>query len=144
MSLYLLAFAAALAAPPPASAPMLPPSPAPTAPAAPPPVQIHVTGPTTADPKIVGDALLEVQHFTGGNILKCSDITAVAATPMPRRWRPSDPNFRLGPPGARYERWDVTLCGRVEPFLLVFWKEKTGPAFNVGHPFPKEPAPPHK
>ncbi|MEA2998657.1 MAG: hypothetical protein QOK17_490 [Sphingomonadales bacterium] len=141
MSLYILAFAAALAAPPPASAPMLPPSAAPTAA---PPVHLHVTGPTTADPKIVGDALQEVQHFTGGNILKCSDITAVAATPMPAGWVPGDPNFRLGPRGARYERWDVTLCGRVEPFLLVFWKEKSGPAFNVGHPFPAGPARPHR
>ncbi|MEA3036859.1 MAG: hypothetical protein QOH04_2636 [Sphingomonadales bacterium] len=141
MSLHILAFAAALAAPPPASAPMLPPS---AAPSARPSVQLHVTGPTTADPKIVGDALQEVQHFAGGHILNCSDVTAVAATPMPRRWVPSDPNFRLGPPGARYERWDVTLCGRVEPFLLVFWKEKSGPAFNVGHPFPAGPARPHR
>ncbi|MEA3061469.1 MAG: hypothetical protein QOJ94_1250 [Sphingomonadales bacterium] len=141
MSLYFLAFAAALAAPPPASAPLLPPSAAPTAaPSAP----LHVTGPTTADPKIVGDALQEVQHFAGGHILNCSDVTAVAATPMPRRWVPSDPNFRLGPRGARYERWDVTMCGKVEPFLLVFWKDKSGPAYTVGHPFPKEPAPPHK
>jgi hypothetical protein len=135
MSLYLLAFAAALAAPPPTV--MAPP-------AAPLPATLHVTGHTTGDPKVIGDALQEVQHFAGGHILNCSDVTAVAATPMPRGWVPSDPNFRLGPRGARYERWDVTLCGRVEPFLLVFWKEKTGPAFNVGHPFPKEPARPHK
>jgi hypothetical protein len=135
MSLYLLALAAALAAPPP---------PVTTAPAAPLPATLHVTGPTKADPKIVGDALREVQAFSGGNLLKCSDITAVAATPMPRGWVPSDPNFRLGPPGARYERWDVTLCGKVEPFLLVFWKEKSRPMFNVGHPFPAGPAPRRK
>jgi hypothetical protein len=141
MSLYLLAFAAALAAPPPTAAPMLPPS---AAPAAPPSAQLHVTGHTTGDPKILGDALQEVQHFAGGHILNCSDVTAVAAKPMPRGWVPSDPNFRLGPRGARYERWDVTLCGKVEPFLLVFWKDKTGPAYTVGHPFPKEPAAPHK
>jgi hypothetical protein len=142
MSLYLLAFAAAaLAAPPPGMA-MAPPVIAP--PAAPLPTGLHVTGPTTGDPKILGDALGEVQHFAAGHILNCSDITAVAATPMPVGWQPSEPNFRLGPPGARYERWDVTLCGRVEPFLLVFWTDRTGPAYTVGHPFPKEPAPPRK
>ena len=139
MSLYILALAAALAAPPPASAPLLPPSAAPATPS-----PLHVTGPTTADPKIVGDALGEVQSFAGGNVLKCSDVTAVAATPMPVGWVPADPNFRLGPAGSRYERWDVTMCGRVEPFLLVFWKAKTGPAYTVGHPFPKDPKPPHK
>jgi hypothetical protein len=141
MSLYLLAFAAALAAPPPASTPMLPPS---AAPAAAPAAPLHVTGPTTGDPKVLGDALQEVQHFAGGHILNCSDVTAVTAKPMPRGWVPSDPNFRLGPRGARYERWDVTMCGKVEPFLLVFWKDKTGPAYTVGHPFPKEPTPQHK
>jgi hypothetical protein len=136
MSLYLLAFAAALAAPPPVPPPIVM-----APPAAPLPATLHVSGPTTADPKIVGDALQEVQHFAAGNLLKCSDVTAVAATPMPRGWVPSDANFRLGPRGARYERWDVTMCGKVEPFLLVFWKEKTGPAYTVGHPFPKERAP---
>jgi hypothetical protein len=143
MSLFILAFAAALAAPPPASAPLLPPS---AAPAAQPPAAapLHVTGPTTGDPKVLNDALQEVQHFAGGHILNCSDVTAVAATPMPKGWVPADPNFRLGPTGARYERWDVTMCGKVEPFLLVFWKDKTGPAYTVGHPFPKDPAPPHK
>jgi hypothetical protein len=142
MSLYSLAFAAALAAsPPPIAAPA--PLPAPVAPAAA-PAPLHVTGPTTADPKIVGDALGEVQSYSAGTILKCGDVTAVAATPMPVGWVPSDPNFRLGPPGARYERWDVTMCGRVEPFLVVFWNDKTGPAYTVGHPFPKEPAPPRK
>jgi hypothetical protein len=134
MSLYLLAFAAALAVPSPPTA---------TPAVAPLPPQLHVTGPTTADPKIVGDALQEVQHFSGGNPLKCSDVTAVAATPMPVGWQPSDPNFRLGPPGARYERWDVTLCGRIEPFLVVFWKEASGPSFTVAHPFPKGPAKAH-
>ncbi|MEA3038760.1 MAG: hypothetical protein QOE79_1273 [Sphingomonadales bacterium] len=141
MSPYFLAFAAALAAPPPASAPMLPPS---AAPAAAPSAPLHVTGRTTGDPKIIGDALGEVQHFAGGHILNCGDVSAVAATPMPRGWVPSDPNFRLGPRGARYERWDVTMCGKVEPFLLVFWKDKSGPAYTVGHPFPKEPAAPHR
>jgi hypothetical protein len=146
MSLYLLALAAALAAPPPtvtapptAMPPMLAPPPA-----APLPIDLRVTGPTTGDPTILRDALQEVQHFSGGHILNCSDVTAVAATPMPVGWVPSDPNFRLGPPGARYERWDVILCGKVEPFLLVFWKDPTGPAYSVGHPFPTDPTPPHK
>jgi hypothetical protein len=147
MTLYILAFAAALAIPPAVTAPpsaAVPPRPVTAPPAAPLPATLRVTGPTTADPKIVGDALQDVQHFSGGNPLKCSDLTAVAATPMPVGWQPSDPNFRLGPSGARYERWDVTLCGRVEPFLLVFWKDPTGPAYSVGHPFPAEPARAHR
>jgi hypothetical protein len=108
-------------------------------PAAAPPPQLHVIGPATAGPAIVADALQEVQRFSGA-ALKCSDVTAVNASAMPAHWQPSDANFRLGPAGTRYERWDVTLCGRVEPFLLGFWNEPAGPAYQVGHPFPAEHA----
>ena len=59
---------------------------------------------------------------------------------------PADPNFRIGPKGARYERWGIKLCGRVVPFLVALLAKhpKAGPRFQVAHPFPAEPETPPK
>ncbi|HEY0414030.1 MAG TPA: hypothetical protein VGD66_12910 [Allosphingosinicella sp.] len=107
-------------------------------PAAPPPPapRVKVTGRTIATPSLVPDVIEEVRHFST-LALKCDQVTAARASALPRSWTPADPNFRIGPRGTRYERWDVTLCGRAEPFLLGFWNDpKAGPQFQVGHPFP--------
>lgn len=137
MMAFILA-AAALA--PAVQAPAAPADPAsPSAPAA----EIGVTGDTIADPKVARDALRELGGFAS-RALKCSQIDGVEASALPAGWIPADPNFRIGPPGARYERWEVKLCGRSEPFLLAFWSEAGGPQFQVGHPFPADPAKPPK
>jgi hypothetical protein len=31
------------------------------------------------------------------------------------------------------------MCGRVEPFLVVFWREGTRSDYSVGHPYPVVP-----
>ena len=104
---------------------------------------LSLTGKTAADPKIVPDALQEVGGFAT-RALKCGEIEGVEASPLPRRWIPADPNFRIGPKGARYERWVVKLCGKSEPFLVALWKDKGRPQFAVGHPFPGGPPAPTK
>jgi hypothetical protein len=113
-------------------------APASEAPAA---AEVAISGRTTADPKVAHEALGEVGGFAG-RALKCSQIDGVEASPLPAGWVPTDPNFRIGPAGARYERWEVSLCGRREPFLIVFWSDAGGPQFQVGHPFPAGPAAP--
>jgi hypothetical protein len=125
-ALLLAATAPAQAAAPPVAAPMT------------------VTGKTRApSPEIARSALQEAGGFGAGS-LKCGDMGAAKASLMPKGWVPADPNFRIGPKGARYERWEIELCGRSEPFLVVFWKHKGRPDFQVAHPFPTGPAKPVK
>ena len=140
MQLFLLYAAAALAPAPPAAATTPPPSPA--APAAPAQPQIVITGETLANGPLAWDAMQEVVRFSNHH-LKCAMPTKVDAQVMPEGWLPRRLEFRIGPPGARYERWNVHMCARVEPFLIAFWTPpgKTEPEFAVGHPF-KEPADP--
>ena len=94
------------------------------------------TGATTAEtPALRSGALGEVSYFAG-RTLNCGAASEVNVSVRPPGWVPADPNFRIGPAGSVYERWDVTLCGRVVPFLVVFWREASGQQFAVGHPYP--------
>ena len=105
--------------------------------------KIGITGRTAApDATVAQAALNEVGGFASAqqSSLKCSEMGGAEAALMPKRWVPADPNFRIGPKGARYERWEVKLCGKSVPFLVVFWKDKkAGPQFQVAHPFPADP-----
>lgn len=99
--------------------------------------KIGITGRTAApDLKTAQAALNEAGGFAAGHALKCSETGGAVATLMPKGWIPADPNFRIGPKRARYERWDIRLCGRNVPFLVVFWKHKGRADFQVAHPFP--------
>jgi hypothetical protein len=103
---------------------------------------IAFTGHTAADAAQARDAMDEVARFSGGPVLKCADVTGVEASAMPEGWQPADPNFRIGPPGTRYERWSVAQCGKVVPFLIAIWTDpKYGAQIQVAHPFPADPAP---
>jgi hypothetical protein len=103
--------------------------------------KIGIAGRTGApDAQVAQAALNEVRGFAAGESLKCSEMGSAEASLMPKGWVPADPNFRIGPKRARYERWEVKLCGRSEPFLVVFWKVKGRPDFQVAHPFPADPA----
>lgn len=116
---------------------------APTQPAGPPAAAPTTVAGETAAPnaEIAQAAYNEAGGFARGS-LKCADVGAAKASLMPEGWVPADPNFRIGPKGARYERWEIQTCGRSEPFLIVFWNDqKAGPQYAVGHPFPADPAP---
>ena len=117
---------------------------APAQAAEPPVTPAAVTGETAApSPEIAQAALQEAGGFAV-NSLKCGDVGSAKASLMPQGWVPADPNFRIGPKGARYERWELVACGRSEPFLVVFWTDKGRPDFQVAHPFPAEPVKPPK
>ena len=103
--------------------------------------KIGMTGRTRAPDAIVAQAALnEARGFASGQALKCSQMDGAVASLMPKGWVPADPNFRIGPKGARYERWEIKLCGKSVPFLVVFWKIKGRADFQVAHPFPADPA----
>ncbi|HEX8450335.1 MAG TPA: hypothetical protein VF652_12155 [Allosphingosinicella sp.] len=99
--------------------------------------KIGITGRTRApDTAVARAALNEAGGFARGTALKCGEMGGAQASLMPKGWVPADPNFRIGPKGARYERWDIKLCGKDVPFLVVFWKAKGKADFQVAHPFP--------
>ncbi|HEX8626098.1 MAG TPA: hypothetical protein VF782_13620 [Allosphingosinicella sp.] len=107
--------------------------------------KIGITGRTAApDAATAQAALNRAGEFASGTALKCGEMGGAVASLMPKRWVPADPNFRLGPKGARYERWDIKLCGKNVPFLVVFWKRKGLTDFQVAHPFPADPVKPVK
>ncbi|HEX8307521.1 MAG TPA: hypothetical protein VF645_03785 [Allosphingosinicella sp.] len=102
--------------------------------------KLGITGRTRAPDAVVAHAALnEAKAFAAGTALKCGEVGGAEASLMPKGWVPADPNFRLGPKGARYERWEIKLCGRNVPFLVVFWKVKGKADFQVAHPFPAGP-----
>jgi len=105
--------------------------------------KVGITGRTAApDVAVAQAALKEAGGFASGEALKCGEMGRVEASLMPRKWVPADPSFRIGPKGARYERWDIQLCGKTVPFLVVFWKDKGRSDFQVAHPFPADPVKP--
>jgi len=100
--------------------------------------EVPFTGTTRVDAAVIRDAVQEILYFAPRG-LKCDTLTGVEASLLPESWTPADPNFRIGPPGTRYERWDVSLCGRVERFLLGFWTAPDGGTlFQVGYPLPAD------
>ena len=106
--------------------------------------KLGITGNTRApDANVAGAALGEAGAFAAQS-LKCHDMGSARASLMPKGWAPADPNFHIGPKGARYERWEIRLCGRDEPFLVVFWTKKGRTDFQVAHPFPADPSAPPK
>jgi hypothetical protein len=105
--------------------------------------KMGIAGRTKApDAAVAQAALNEARAFAAGHALKCSQMGGAQASLMPKGWVPADPNFRLGPKGARYERWEIRLCGKDVPFLVVFWKKKGRADFQVAHPFPADPVKP--
>jgi hypothetical protein len=105
---------------------------------------IGITGRTAAPDSATAQAALnEARGFAARPPMNCGEVGGAKASLMPKSWVPADPNFRIGPKGARYERWEIQACGKAEPFLVVFWKDrKAGPQVQVGHPFPVDPVKP--
>jgi hypothetical protein len=105
-------------------------------------LKVRFAGKTSADAAVAHEAVKEIVRFAPYGF-RCDSVAAVEASLLPEGWMPADPNYRMGPPETRYERWEVSLCGRVEPVMVAFWSEPdAGPQFQVAHPFPAAAAPP--
>ena len=99
--------------------------------------QVRFTGRTTVDAVVIRDALRQVLMVAAARE-GCPTIEAVEADVLPEGYEPPE-SYRIA--ATRYERWDVTMCGRVVPFLLGFWHPpEGGTMFQIGYPFPQEPA----
>ena len=101
--------------------------------------QVHFTGDTSADAAVIRDALQNVLRVTAVSE-HCSTMSAVQSSLLPQNYRPPR-GYDAAPATAHYERWDVTLCGRVVPFLLGFWTPaEGGTMFQIGYPYPTDEA----
>ena len=110
------------------------------APESPPPAVRFVGETTGTEAAGVRDqALAELLRFAG-HALHCGAVHEIRVTAHPNGWVPADANFRMGPAGSTYERWDASMCDRTEPFLIVFWREGNRTEFQVGHPHPSDRA----
>jgi hypothetical protein len=103
--------------------------------------QVHFTGTTSVDNIVIRDALQNIALVAASR--GCTQITAVEARLLPADYRPTDADQHGDRPGLRYERWDVTLCGAVLPFLLAFWQPpEGGTMFQITLPYPADAPPP--
>jgi hypothetical protein len=101
--------------------------------------QVHFTGDTSADATVIRDALQNVLRVAAVSE-HCSTMSAVQSSLLPQDYRPPQ-GYDAAPATAHYERWDVTLCGRVVPFLLGFWTPaEGGTMFQIGYPYPADEA----
>ena len=99
--------------------------------------QIRFTGETSVDAVVIRDALQNVLRVAAVSE-HCNAMSAVESSLLPHDYRPPQA-YDAAPAGARYERWNVTLCGRVVPFLLGFWTPpEGGTMFQVGYPYPAD------
>lgn len=99
--------------------------------------QVHFTGTTTVDAAVIHDALQNILRVAAVSE-HCSMMTAVQSSLLPQGYRPPH-GYEVAAAGAHYERWNVTLCGRVVPFLLGFWTPpEGGTMFQVSYPYPAD------
>jgi hypothetical protein len=99
--------------------------------------QVHFTGTTSVDQVVIHDTLQNILQLAAGQ--GCNQLTAVVATLLPADYHPADYRDHGERPHLRYERWDVTLCGGVMPFLLGFWHAADGGTmFQIVLPYPAD------
>jgi hypothetical protein len=88
--------------------------------------QLKFTGQTRADVPLIKDVLRNVQMIAKAR-MSCESIESVEATVLPE-----------GEANAQYERWQISLCGSKEDFLVATWRQPNTPGvmFRIGFPFP--------
>lgn len=97
--------------------------------------QVHFTGDTTVDEVVIRDALQTIARVAAARE-NCGTMSDVEASLLPADYRPPE-GYAVAPAGGHYELWNVTLCGRVVPFLLGFWTPpEGGTMFQIGYPYP--------
>lgn len=99
--------------------------------------QVHFTGTTSVDAVVIRDALQNILRVAAAR--GCNQLSAVEASLLPSDYAPPDRNDYGERPGLRYERWNVTLCRSVIPFLLGFWTPpEGGTMFQIVLPLPAD------
>jgi hypothetical protein len=97
-----------------------------------------LAGKTTAGPALIDDALRNVLLIAQAR-LNCTNVELVESEILPSDFRPAGVTTPEGSTNAAYERWNITLCGKMEPFLLAFWEVRDhGTLFGVTYPFPAQ------
>jgi hypothetical protein len=97
---------------------------------------IYYRGKTTATPALRKDVLKQITDV-GVADLGCDVIDTVEFKILPSAYAPDVADDPSAPAKETYEKWTVTMCGHISPFLVGFWRAPDGAAkFRVIHPFP--------
>jgi hypothetical protein len=98
--------------------------------------QLKFTGQTRADVPLIKDVLRNVQMIAKAR-MSCESIESVEATVLPDGFSPEGARPE-GEANAQYERWQISLCGSKEDFLVATWRQPNTPGvmFRIGFPFP--------
>ncbi len=103
--------------------------------------QVHFTGNTTVDVTVIKDVLKQIQ-LVGLAELNCGVVDSVEAEVLPPSYVAPATDNSAAPSKEIYEKWTVTMCGKMSPFLVGFWPAlEGGTMFRVRHPFPVDAGP---
>ena len=97
---------------------------------------IYFRGKTTASAALRKEVLKQITDV-GVADLNCNVIDTVEFKILPPAYAPAIADDPSAPAKEAYEKWTVTMCGQISPFLVGFWRAPDGAAkFRVIHPFP--------
>jgi hypothetical protein len=103
------------------------------------PVQLRFMGQTLADQILLRDILRNILLF-GNAKFGCSSIELVESEILDRNFDPGRNIAGTMAAQKSYERWQTTLCGKKEVFLISHWSAAQGGTdFAVTYPFPDQP-----
>jgi hypothetical protein len=101
------------------------------------PAPVSVTGNTTADGELLRDTLVYLTQFAPS--FGCDRITSVDTYVLPPDTIRAKASFRMHDNQATYERWQVTVCGKVERFLIIYSPDpQGGTIFAINYPYPQD------
>jgi TPR repeat protein len=87
--------------------------------------QVHFTGHTRANEILIHDVMKNIA-LVGSARFKCDSPDAVESEILPDDFSVPDAQQAAGGAKVQYERWKVSLCGRVEPFVVGYWASPSG------------------
>ena len=87
--------------------------------------QVHFTGHTHANETLIHDIMQNVT-LIGQARFKCDSPDAVESEILSDDFSIPDAQQAAGDAKVRYERWKVSLCGHVEPFVIGYWPSPNG------------------
>ena len=87
--------------------------------------QVLFTGHTRANDTLIHD-IMKYVALIGKARFQCDSPNAVETEILPDDFQAPADQPATGGANVRYERWQVTFCGRVEPFIIGYWPAPDG------------------
>jgi hypothetical protein len=97
---------------------------------------IYFRGKTTANAAVTKDVLKQITDVGVADV-GCDVIDTVEFKILPPTYAVAVAADSSAPAKETYEKWTVTMCGHISPFLVGFWRASdSAMKFRVVHPFP--------